>query len=201
LTSNKGFTLIEIVIVIVVLSIVGVFTFSFLADSAKTYQMMRDQRDLHQEAAYVLERISRELRDTTCVFPGSFPGVSIYLQKAHPTLMSNSLNSWFFYSNDLQNPNLYILYRWDLTSIPPKMMAKNAPRTFNQYFDYQSNNATIAEDDTFTVTVVATKNSQTVTLSTTVCPKNYRSGGPFNCALGNNNTGRSFNRDYYDVIN
>jgi MSHA biogenesis protein MshO len=204
LTNNKGFTLIEIVIVIIVMSIVGVFTFSFLANSAKTYQMMRDQRDLHQEAAYVVERISRELRDATCISPpqtsGSFPGISIYLQKAHLTPMSNGLNSWLFYSNDPQNANLYILYRWNLISVP-KMMAKNAPRTFNEYFNYQSNSATVAEDDTFIITVMATKNNQTVTLSATVCPKNYRSGGPFNCSSGANYSGRSFNGEYYDVIN
>jgi prepilin-type N-terminal cleavage/methylation domain-containing protein len=197
--NNKGFTLIEIVIVIVVLSILGVFTFSFLSSSAKTYQMMRDQRDLHQEAAYAMERISRELRDGTCI--SAFSGTSIDLQKAHPTQMSNSHNLRFAYSPDPLSANLYILYRWDLINGQSKMMAKNAPQTFNQYFSYQPNNPAITEDDTFIITVIATKNNQTVTLSTTVCPKNYRSGGPFICSSGVNYYGRSFNGDYHDIIN
>jgi prepilin-type N-terminal cleavage/methylation domain-containing protein len=64
---NKGFTLIEMIITIVVLGILGVFTFAFFGNYMSTYTQMRDRRNLHQEAVYILERIARELRDATTV--------------------------------------------------------------------------------------------------------------------------------------
>jgi len=80
---DRGFTLIEMIITLVVISILGVFTFSFLISSTNTYLLMRNQWTAHREGAYVVERISRELRDATAVSalnPLSF-------QMAHPTPM------------------------------------------------------------------------------------------------------------------
>jgi len=64
---NKGFTLIETIITIVVLGILGVFTFAFFGNYMNTYTLMRDRRNLHQEAVYILERISRELRNASTI--------------------------------------------------------------------------------------------------------------------------------------
>jgi prepilin-type N-terminal cleavage/methylation domain-containing protein len=61
--NEKGFTLIEIVIVIVVLTIIGGFTMSFLISNSRTYQMMRVQRELYQDSVYMMERISRDITD------------------------------------------------------------------------------------------------------------------------------------------
>ncbi len=65
--TNRGFTLIEMIITIVVLGILGVFTFTFFGNYMNTYTMMRDRRSDHQEAFYIIERISRELRNATTV--------------------------------------------------------------------------------------------------------------------------------------
>ena len=78
---NRGFTLIEIIITIVVLAIVSLFTFSFINTSAKTYQMVKTQNGLYFEAAYALERISRELNDATYVISSS--SNSIVFQKVN----------------------------------------------------------------------------------------------------------------------
>ena len=64
---HKGFTLIEMIITIVVLGILGVFTFTFFGNYMNTYTQMRDRRNMHQEAVYIIERISRELRDASTV--------------------------------------------------------------------------------------------------------------------------------------
>jgi prepilin-type N-terminal cleavage/methylation domain-containing protein len=89
--NKKGFTLIEIVIVIVVLAIIGGFTMSFLISNSQTYQMMRVQRELYQDGVYIMERISSELRDARAW---------------------NSANNVFYRSNvsALQDKNITIRY-------------------------------------------------------------------------------------------
>lgn len=64
---RRGFTLIEMIITIVVLGILGVFTFTFFGNYMNTYTQMRDRRSDHQEAFYIVERIARELRNATTV--------------------------------------------------------------------------------------------------------------------------------------
>jgi len=64
---NRGFTLIEMIITIVVLGILGVFTFTFFGDYMNTYTQMRNRRSNHQEAMYIIERITRELRNAKTV--------------------------------------------------------------------------------------------------------------------------------------
>ncbi len=80
---NRGFSLIEVVITLVVLAIVGIFTFSFLGKNIQTYRLMEDQRTAHQEAATVLERITRELRDAAA--SPTFSGGTLSFQGAHGT--------------------------------------------------------------------------------------------------------------------
>jgi len=61
---NKGFTLIEAIIVIVILGIIGGFTVSFLVSSTRTYQIMKIQGELYQEGLYIIERISHDIIDS-----------------------------------------------------------------------------------------------------------------------------------------
>jgi prepilin-type N-terminal cleavage/methylation domain-containing protein len=88
---KKGFTLIELILVIVIGSIVSVFTFSFIYNSIQTYRLMRTQRQLHQEGAYALERITRELRDAS--YGVNVTG-GISFMKAHQTPADMPLQSW-----------------------------------------------------------------------------------------------------------
>jgi prepilin-type N-terminal cleavage/methylation domain-containing protein len=79
--NNKGFTLIEIVTVIIILGIISAFSMSFLLDNSRTYQMMKIQRELYQDGVYIIERISRDIRDSNRV-DGSCTGGFI---KTHPS--------------------------------------------------------------------------------------------------------------------
>jgi len=73
--SSKGFTLIEIVIVIVILSIVSAITIYFLINSLKIYTMMVNQKTLMDETKLALERMCRDIRDANTInFPN--PGGS-----------------------------------------------------------------------------------------------------------------------------
>ena len=62
--SKKGFTLIELSIVIVILAIIGTFTMSFLVDNSRTYMMLKVQNELYQDGMYIIERISRDIVDS-----------------------------------------------------------------------------------------------------------------------------------------
>jgi len=61
--SSKGFTLIEIIVVIVILCIVSGITIKFLVDSLRIYTMTMNQKTLFDEGKLALERMCRDIRD------------------------------------------------------------------------------------------------------------------------------------------
>ena len=60
---QRGFTLIEVVVVIVILSIVSAITINFLINSLKIYTMTVNQKTLFDEGKLALERMCRDIRD------------------------------------------------------------------------------------------------------------------------------------------
>lgn len=66
-SSSKGFTLIEIVIVIVILSIVSAITIYFLVNSLRVYTMSINQKTLFDEGKLALERMCRDIRDANSI--------------------------------------------------------------------------------------------------------------------------------------
>lgn len=60
--ASPGFTLVELLIVIVVISVVGVAFVSMFAEGVRTYEVVDAGNDMLQEARYAEERIARELR-------------------------------------------------------------------------------------------------------------------------------------------
>jgi prepilin-type N-terminal cleavage/methylation domain-containing protein len=65
--SSKGFTLIELVVVIVILSIVSAITIKSLTDSLKIYTMTVNQKTLFDEGKLALERMCRDIRDANLI--------------------------------------------------------------------------------------------------------------------------------------
>jgi len=63
----KGFTLIEIIVVIVILSIASVITVKFLVDSLRIYNMTVNQKTLFDEGKLALERMCRDIRDAQSI--------------------------------------------------------------------------------------------------------------------------------------
>jgi prepilin-type N-terminal cleavage/methylation domain-containing protein len=64
---QRGFTLIEIIVVIVILSIVSAITIKFVADSLRIYTMTVNQKMLFDEAKLALERMCRDIRDARLI--------------------------------------------------------------------------------------------------------------------------------------
>jgi prepilin-type N-terminal cleavage/methylation domain-containing protein len=83
LKLKTGFTLIELILTIVIMSILGVFGFSFFSFLTNTYVTMQNERGLQQEGAYIVERIARELRDASAVTTGT-GSATITLQHTTP---------------------------------------------------------------------------------------------------------------------
>jgi len=83
----RGFTLIEIIIVIVILSIVSAITIKFLVDSLKIYTMTVNQKTLFDEAKLALERMCREIRDAKSItLPASgSSGNTVTFTRTHNT--------------------------------------------------------------------------------------------------------------------
>ncbi len=187
--NDKGFTLIEVATVIVVLSIIGVFTFSFLMQSADTYRTMRIQTELHQEASYLLERISREIKDATYI--SSITSSSISFRRAnYSEIIDKSPNVSFFFDGTS-------LIRSSTNNVN-KPVARNV-----KSFSVAPDPSPLSNDEStrFTISVsLASPNGQTVTDTVVICPKNYCSMGPNSFTCMRNVGGRSFNGDYYDVV-
>lgn len=60
--GEAGFTMIELVIVLVLASILGTFVFQIVTNSLNTYITMRTRKERADDAVLVLEKISREVR-------------------------------------------------------------------------------------------------------------------------------------------
>ncbi len=61
--SNKGFTLIELILVIIILGIMAVGISSFITLSTQTYLNATNRDELIGNARFVIERLSRELKN------------------------------------------------------------------------------------------------------------------------------------------
>jgi prepilin-type N-terminal cleavage/methylation domain-containing protein len=64
---QKGFTLIEIIVVIIILAIVSAITIKFLVDGLRIYTMTVNQKTLFDEGKLALERMCRDIRNARSI--------------------------------------------------------------------------------------------------------------------------------------
>ncbi len=188
--KDRGFTLIEIIITIVILGVIGLFSFAFFSNLTRTYAMMGAKRIVHQEAAYALERISRELREAKTV---NAVNNVLEFERANPT--PNPIR---------QDSNKYIrfyrsgsdLYRDSAsdsgftTNITQNIVARGVSN-----FIVSPNGTPLPLNTIITLTISVTRDNETQSYSVDICPKNY------NTTSSCNFTGRSFGGCYEDKIN
>ena len=97
--NHRGFSLIELIVVIVILSILGLISFSFLGNSMKTYMLVKDGNLIYDEGLMALERMTREIRDARYQPPTytltPVPNTSITFTRKHPTPQDTSTNITF----------------------------------------------------------------------------------------------------------
>src|SRR4030043_1877070 len=87
LQLQMGFTLIEVIVVIVILSIVSAITINFLINSLKIYTMTVNQKTLFDEGKLALERMCREIRDAKSITLPAFgsSGNTVTFTRTHDT--------------------------------------------------------------------------------------------------------------------
>jgi len=87
LKSSTGYTLIEIIVVVVILSIVSAITIYFMVNSIKVYTMTVNQNTLLDEGKLALERMCRDIRDANSITSTSN---SITLTRTHATAQDSA---------------------------------------------------------------------------------------------------------------
>ncbi len=65
--EEAGFTLIEMIIVMVLMSILGTFTFQITTNSLQAMRDMRNRKEMSDDAVMALAKISREVREATAI--------------------------------------------------------------------------------------------------------------------------------------
>jgi len=189
----RGFTVIEIVTVIVVLGILGAFTLAFLNHATNTYVIGNKGTALYQEASFIMERVSRELRDaqSMCIpFFGCTPVNdsgdldNLYFQKRHSDGFDANNQIWY----RVASGNLYrVSYNSSLSNFRLNdLMGRNITRFNIQRINSGSGSC----NDRIRIDLTLKDGDQSITLTTAVSPKN----------LGTSYADRCFNGDYEDVI-
>jgi prepilin-type N-terminal cleavage/methylation domain-containing protein len=164
--SSKGFTFIEIIIVVVILSTISAISIYFLVNSLKTYTMAVNQKVLFDEGKLALERICREVRDakniTSPAAGGS--GNSITFTKTNATAQDLANESITFQLNPT-NPT--ILEK--IKSSPPA----NPGMAFHVTRFWVTRGAAPSNENEITLELTLQLTSgENVTLQTKVYPKN-----------------------------
>jgi prepilin-type N-terminal cleavage/methylation domain-containing protein len=227
---SKGFTLIEMVLTLIVLSILSAFTFSVVWQYAKVYADTKGGY-IHGEAAAVMERVTRELRDAAAVdaigtnyinfqLTHGTPGLG-YVNGAIPTC-SWCPPPWIQYCTYSSGGRTY-LYRVQNTSqgaanqcqsgaptgANASLMSRNVATSGFQVTCYPGNGTCgnlgpISDGYGITLKLVSdqTSNSQSVTLVSRITPRNYF---PYNAGGGTVTpsglgSDRDFSSNYYDAI-
>jgi prepilin-type N-terminal cleavage/methylation domain-containing protein len=161
---SKGFTLIEIIIVIVILSIVSAITIKFLFDSLRIYTMTVNQKTLFDEGKLALERMCRDIRDARTIQTPAAGGSgnTIYFRRSHATTY-DVVSEWLYFrqngttlEKDKATPNVTVALASNVTGFT---VTRGQAATNN------------ANEITLVLTLSLTS-GENVTLRTRVYPKN-----------------------------
>lgn len=175
-----GFTLIEVLSIVVVLSILGLFTFSFVEYAIRTYLIGTTERMIYQDASYTMERMTRELRDM--VSPATWSNGTTYdtlqFNKSHgtPQDVKTDITYW-------RDANTKVLYRQSGGVSQP--IGQNVT-----IFEITRSSTSIC-DQSLSIRITLSDSGQTFSLVSRVTPKNLGTADYVN---------RCFNGDYEDVI-
>jgi prepilin-type N-terminal cleavage/methylation domain-containing protein len=168
---EKGFTLIEIIIVIVILCIVSGITIKFLVDSMRIYTMTVNQKTLFDEGKLALDRMCRDIRDARFISNPAAGGSGnmIRFQRTHNTAPSQDVaNEWIRFQLALQPDGTYTLQKVKNDTGPPTAnLASNVRDNVNDFIVTRD-----AGNEIQLYLKLSLASGENVTLQTRVYPKN-----------------------------
>jgi prepilin-type N-terminal cleavage/methylation domain-containing protein len=226
--NSKGFTFIEMLLTVIVVSILSAFTFSVVWQYSNIYASAQGGR-VYAEAAAAMERMTRELRDASAVDSlGGSSATFINFQLTHGTPSMGYVNGFYPYcpptcpSNWVQyctctSGGVTQLYRLVTsqnagsqctTWCPPSgnaiLISRNIMAGGFQIRYMQGNGSGAGpEGDSYEITLKASARSQagspSITLVSRVSPRNYT---PYDATNNPSGIGseRDFGGGYYDRI-
>ena len=95
--GEAGFTMVEMIIVMVLTSILGTFTFQIITNSLRTQKAMSDRKERSDDAVMVLEDISREVREAKSITTGTG---FLVLEKNVTSYLDSNLHVRFLLSSN-----------------------------------------------------------------------------------------------------
>ena len=165
--NSKGMTLIELIVVIVLLGIIGLFTFQFIGSSVETYIMVSRQAGLLAEAKPAMERMARDIRDAKIITLPP-PGGSGNLI----TFTRTNVTKW-----DVANES--ITFQWTGSTLKTLEKVKQSPFATSSMAENVSaftvTRAAAPDDEIKLELVLSLGGEENVTLHTKVYPKNLPS--------------------------
>ncbi|OGP95632.1 MAG: hypothetical protein A2157_09165 [Deltaproteobacteria bacterium RBG_16_47_11] len=168
---EKGFTLIEIIVVIVILSIVSAITIKFLFDSLRIYTMTVKQKTLFDEGKLALERMCRDIRDARTISDPAAGGSGsmIRFRRTNNTAPSQDVaDEWIRFQLAVQPDGTYTLQKVKNDTGPPT--ADLASNVRNNLTDFTVTRDAGNEIQLYLKLSLTT--GENVTLQTKVYPKN-----------------------------
>ena len=116
--GEAGFTLIEMIIVIVLASILGIFVFGVLTKCLVAQKDMQVRKERNDDAVLSMEKMNREVREAKdIIFAGNISGVPLLVFEKNIT-SSVDPNRFIKYVLDASTNNLLRLSVADSASIP-----------------------------------------------------------------------------------
>ena len=168
---KRGFTLIEMIIVIVILCIASAITIKFLVDSLRIYNMTVNQKTLFDEGKLALERMCRDIRDAQNILYPAASGTGNYIRftRTNATGASqDNANEIIRFQLAIQPDGTYALQKAKNDTGPPT--ANLASNVRNNLTDF-----TVTRDAGNEIQLylrLSLTSGENVTLQTRVYPKN-----------------------------
>jgi len=159
MNSSRGFTFIEVIVVIVILSMMAAIGIHFLGDSIKIYTMNVNQKTLLDEGKLALERMCRDIRDGNSISSpaAGSSGSLITFTRAHATAQDAAGEA--------------ITFRLTGNTLQKEKTAPSATRAMAENVSAFTVSRAASEEITLQLTLSLTS-GENVTLQTKVFPKN-----------------------------